>query len=207
MPDAATWTAIIAPITTMLSGLGGYWLAGRNEETRDRRAAAREAASRRAALAERMEEQRHTIQRDTLLELQDELQRLMRITARINLQDRKTLKERRELYQLPEGLSDEAHQTTISVHRLRSRLLDPELREAVGDFVAECSRDAMSTAQYRGKPPEESITQLDQQLMETGQKYMALSEQLGEQLRRELDRRFLATEPLQGGPYRSEMRD
>ena len=58
--DAAACTAIVGPITTLLGGLGGYWLAGRNEESRDRRAAGREREARRAALAERLEEQRHT---------------------------------------------------------------------------------------------------------------------------------------------------
>jgi hypothetical protein len=127
MPDAATWAAIVGPITTLLGGLGGYWLAGRNDEARDQQAAAREAAARRDVLAGRLEEQRHTLQRDTLLELQDELQdelqRLARITTRIALQDQKTLKERGQLYLLPEGLSEEARQIVTSVQRLRTRPL------------------------------------------------------------------------------------
>ncbi len=121
--DAAAWAAIVGPITTLLSGLGGYWLAGRNDDARDQRAAAREEAARRAALAERLEEQRHTFQRDILLELQDELQHLARITTRIAIQDRKTLKERGQLYLLPEEMSDEANQIVISVQRLRTRAL------------------------------------------------------------------------------------
>lgn len=103
--DAASWSAIVGPITTLLGGLGGYWLAGRNDDARDRRSADREASAHRAALSERLEEDRHTFQRDTLLELQDELQRLVRVTAQISLQDQKTLKERDEIYLLPEGLS------------------------------------------------------------------------------------------------------
>jgi len=67
--DATTWAVIVGPITTLLGGLGGYWLAGRHDEARDRRAADREATARGAALAERLEEQRHTFQRDLLLEL------------------------------------------------------------------------------------------------------------------------------------------
>jgi hypothetical protein len=48
MWDATAWAAVVGPITTMMSGLGGYLLAGRNEEKRDQRTAAREDASRRA---------------------------------------------------------------------------------------------------------------------------------------------------------------
>lgn len=193
MTDAATWTAIIAPITTLMSGLGGYWLAGHNEEARDRRAADREADSRKAALAERMEEQRHTFQRDTFLELQDELQRLVRITARINLQDRKTLKESGKLYLLTDELSNESQKITVSVQRLRSRILDPQLRQAVGEFVEICSRDALGP--NKDNPQQENIDQLDQQQAKMGATYAAVIEYLGEQLRRELDRRFLAAEP------------
>jgi len=79
------WTAIVGSVTTLLGGLGGYWLAGRNDDNRDQQAAAREEAARRESFAERLEEDRHTFQRDTLLELQDELQRLVRNTAQISL--------------------------------------------------------------------------------------------------------------------------
>jgi len=101
--DAASWAAIVGPITTLLGGLGGYGLAGRNDDARDRRTVAREESARRAALADRLEEDRHAFQRDTLLELQDELQRLARATTRILLQDERTVKESDRLYQLPEG--------------------------------------------------------------------------------------------------------
>jgi CHASE1-domain containing sensor protein len=67
------WTglaAAIAPVTTLLGGLGGYLLAGRNEEARDRRIVERESRARKDALAERLEEDRHAFQRDTLVHLQ-----------------------------------------------------------------------------------------------------------------------------------------
>jgi hypothetical protein len=189
VPDAAGWTAIIGPVATLLAGLGGYWLAGRNEEARDKRAAAREEQARRAALAERLEEDRHSFQRDTLLELQDELQRLARVTTRIILQDRKTLKERGQIYLLPEGLSDESHQVVITVQRLRTRLLDDRLRQAVGDFVGLCSRDAVPASDL---PQEEALAELGRQETEMGTQYVALNELLGGQIRHELDRRRIA---------------
>jgi len=193
MPDASTWAAIIAPVTTLLSGLGGYWLAGRNEESRDKRAASREADARRAAMAERMEEQRHTFQRETLLELQDELQRLMRITARVSIQDTKSLKEHGKTFLLPEGLSDEHHQSTIVVQRLRSRVLDPELRTVVSNFVSACSRQSILPIQTKGLSAEEAIGFIDNELARIGTLYETMSERLGEKIRHELDRRFLVT--------------
>jgi hypothetical protein len=193
--SATTWAAIVGPITTLLGGLGGYWLAGRNDEARDKRAAAREERARRATLAERLEEDRHTFQRDTLLELQDGLQRLARVTTRIILQDQKTLHEHSQVYLLPEGLSDESHQVVITIQRLRTRLLDPGLRQAVGDFVGLCSRDAVAVAHL---PKEEALAELRRQDAELSAQYVALNELLGEHLRRELDRRSFAVEQRPG---------
>jgi hypothetical protein len=198
--DAAVWSAIIGPITTLLGGLGGYWLAGRNEETRDQRAANREEVARRAALAERLEENRHGFQRDTLLELQDELQRLIRNTAQILLQDEKTIKQSSQVYLLAGDLSDQAMQITVSVQRLRSRVLDDQLRAAIGEFVGLCSSAGISSIEYpQGKVPDDqkdqALAKLRKQYTKLAEAYATLTELLGSHLRNELDRRSLATMP------------
>lgn len=87
MWDAVTWVAAIGPITAAGGTLGGYWFAGRNEEKRDEQTAVREAAARRAPLAERLDDQRHEIQRETLMALQTELVQLARLTAQIVMYD------------------------------------------------------------------------------------------------------------------------
>jgi hypothetical protein len=189
--DAASWAAIVGPITTLLGGLGGYWLAGRNDEARDQRAAAREESARRAALADRLEEDRHTFQRDTLLELQDELQCLARVTTRILLQDEKTVKEHGRLYKLPEGLSDEEFQIFTAVRRLWVRVLDPEVRKAVEDFVDVCGRTGLPTS---GDDKDEILARLRRKEAQLSGSYGAVNDLLGERLRRELDRRSLAKE-------------
>jgi len=192
--DAASWAAIVGPITTLLGGLGGYWLAGRNDDARDRRTVAREESARRAALADRLEEDRHAFQRDILLELQDELQRLARVATRILLQDERTVKESGRLYQLPEGLSDEEFQIFTAVRRLRARVLDPELREAVEGFVDVCSRASLPTS---GGDKDEILARLRRQQARVRESYGAVNDLLGERLRRELDRRSLAGESLE----------
>jgi hypothetical protein len=70
--------AIVGGVTTLLNGAGGYWLSGRNDEARDARALQREQLARKEDLADRLQEQRHEWQRQTLLDLQDELQKLAR---------------------------------------------------------------------------------------------------------------------------------
>jgi len=101
--DAASWAAIVGPITILLGGLGGYWLAGRNDDARDRRTVAREESARRAALADRLEEDRHAFQRDTLLELQDELQRLARATTGSSCETREPSKKAAGFISYPKG--------------------------------------------------------------------------------------------------------
>ena len=193
--DAASWAAIVVPITTLLGGLGGYWLAGRNDDARDRRTLAREESARRAALADRLEEDRHAFQRDTLLELQDELQRLARVATRILLEDERTVKESGRLDQLPEGLSDEEFRIFTAVRRLRVRVLDPELREAVEGFGDVCSRASLPKS---GGDKDEILARLRRQQARVAESYSAVNALLGERLRRELDRRSLAGESLQG---------
>jgi hypothetical protein len=191
--DAASLAVIIGPITTLLSGVAGYWLAGRNDEARDRRAMSREESARRAALADRLEEDRHTFQRDTLLELQDELQSLARITTRILLQDEKTVREHGRIYQLPEGLSDEEFQAFTAVQRTWVRVLDPELRSAVEGFTAVCSRAGLPNF---GGGKEELLEEVRRREGQVAYYYGRVNDLLGERLRRELDRRFLAEQSL-----------
>lgn len=189
--NVPAWYAAISPVTTLLGGLGGYWLADRNEEARDKRAGVREAAARQATLGEQLEEQRHTFQRDTMLELQDELQRLARITARMVLQDQSTLKEKGRLYQLPEGLSDQSFEIGVSVRRLTVRVLDPTLRQAVNDFHALCSALSIPVG-AENEDPERVQASLKHGLREMSDRYTTLSDVLGNRLRAELDRRYLA---------------
>src|ERR1700746_884443 len=123
MWDATAWAAVVGPITTMMSGLGGYLLAGRNEEKRDQRTAAREDASRRAALTERLAEKRHEIQCQMLTEVQDELRRLSRVTFQIIRYDRNTIREQGvPASQIPEELDSGFFESMQNVGRLRSRI-------------------------------------------------------------------------------------
>jgi hypothetical protein len=192
--DAATWSALVGPLTTLLGGLGGYWLAGHNDEARDKRAAAREATARQASLAERLEEQRHTFQRDLLLELQDELHALVRATWKVLMQDSKTLKEHGTMYQLPEGLSDEAFQIGIAIGRLKTRVLDAPLRTAIADLHAACSEAEVMPAALiaDGRPADDVLAWINRKQQALNSSYTTVLDRLGEMLRAELDRRSLA---------------
>lgn len=190
---------IVAPITTLFGTLGGYWLAGRNDEARDKRAAARETASRRAALAERLEEDRHAFQRDVLLELQEALEQLLRMTVhRIGLhQD--AIEAEGHLSRAPaETAAKEDMQAKASVPRLQTRVLDDQLRTAANAFAERCARAALGLDFVGGVPDsgrEQAVKQLQRQVVELSQDYEYLTNLLGAGLRREIDRRYLVSEP------------
>lgn len=187
MWDATAWAAVVGPITTMMSGLGGYLLAGRNEENRDQRTAAREDASRRAALTERLADQRHEIQRQTLTEVQDELRRLSRVTFQIIRYDRNTIREQgAPASQIPEELDSGFFESMQNVGRLRSRILDQNLRNAVDSFTAFCSTSVL--IEHRDRPAQDLVNQCTQRMDELNARFTALNDELGVHLRRELDR-------------------
>jgi hypothetical protein len=193
------WAALISPVTAMLSGLGGalggYWLAGRNEEARDTRASKREETARRAALTERLEDQRHEIQRETLLELQDELQKLARATVQILHFDRNNLGLRAAgTVPLPDDLDDGF--STLSVNRLKTRVLDRQLRDAIDAFTAICSRDAAIPRGGEHFSGDDLQTAITEQLVELNERFMQLNEQVGEHIRDEIDRLGTAPNPL-----------
>lgn len=200
MPDWTGIAAVIAPITTLLGVLGGYWLAGRNEGARDQRAAQRETRSRREALRERLEETRHTFQQDTLVQLQDELQALVRVTARDILQRQRTMLDSGQL-SLEPGRGEEGNQVRASVNRLQERLLDDRLRAEVSRFCNFCAQSAAGIELAMTYPfgsvadkdkRQEAVTRLHAQAVELGDSYAVLARQVGVALRKEMDRRHLA---------------
>ncbi len=146
-----TWIAIVAVILGSggLSALGGYLLAGRNEEKRDERAAQRD----REALRERQKDEGRVFQRDTLLEIHDLLYRLNRNAGRSRHIDemryRETGKYGRELS--PDDLSDEFSELVGSVNRLRVRIFDRDMRDLIDRYMATVISSSTSGGQRQDR--------------------------------------------------------
>jgi hypothetical protein len=189
------WTAVIAAaglISTLTGTISGYVYAARNDEARDRRADQRETRARRSALAERLEEERHTFQRDTLLELQDVLLELDRWHGLVCECYEKALKEHRKLIPLPDELGgDGARLRVASAQRLRSRVLDPVLRASIGEFIGDCAWDS---TYLESMETGAAIKELHRRDFTVATAYEALTARIGESLRAELDRRILVDE-------------
>jgi hypothetical protein len=188
MIDWTAITAVIGSVATVAGSFGGYMLAGHNEEKRDERSSAREAEARKAALDERLEEERHNFQRDTFLALQDDLLELARQHALVAAQDKKTLKSQGKLLRLPEDLGgDEARQRVASAERLRTRVLDNELRIAIRAFMSLCTKDSID---LNGVPADKAIREIERRDVAVALAYEEITERLGVHLRMELDRRI-----------------
>jgi hypothetical protein len=152
--------------------LGGYWFAGRNEEKRDERTAVREAAARRAALAERLDDQRHEIQRETLMALQTELVQLARLTAQIVMYDRDAVRKGATgVVRVPDELSTGFMEKVRETQQLESRILDDPLRGTIRGFLGVC---AGITASNPKASPEQAVAESDRQLDELNTGYGAL---------------------------------
>jgi hypothetical protein len=182
--SASDWAAVIAPITTLAGGLGGYWLAGRNDEARDVRAAQREETARVADYTKHLWDRRHEWQRDVLLDLQDELQGLTRQTFMVLQQDLKTVREHGELRRLPEGVGgEESIAATVAVQKLRTRTLADDLRAYVGEFVSFCATADTGILAHKDDPQDDLIARLDSLITEIGDRYVELVERVGEHIR------------------------
>jgi hypothetical protein len=180
------WLALLGLVVPAATGLAGYVLAGRNERARDERAAAREAMARRASVRERLDERRHAFQRETLLELQDALQHLVRCTARMILHDQKTLKEHGTLTLLGEELNEESYEIGVATRRLQERVLDAALRDAVEQFRSHVSGVEASFVVVNELSAEDGIKQLEGQLRTMTEHYVVVNELVGTALRVEL---------------------
>jgi hypothetical protein len=184
--STSDWVAVIAPITTLAGGLGGFWLAGRNDEARDIRTAQREESARAADYAKHLWDRRHEWQRQVLLDLQEELQRMSRQTFRVIHQDLQTVREHGKLFRLPEGIGgEESIAATVAVQRLRSRILADGLRALVGEFVTFCTTaETEACFHHKDDPPEQITAVLDGLFAELSWRYPVLVEELGKHIRR-----------------------
>lgn len=82
----------------------------------------------------------------------------------------------------------------VAVQRLRSRVIDDGLREAITRFAERCGLESTLKPGIADLPPDQAITQLQRMIVSLTQAYSQLVEMLGMHLRRELDRRYLVGE-------------
>ena len=123
----------LLPAITLAVGAAGTFAA---QLIRERFTSGRE----RDARAAEREVARDAFQRETLLELQDAMLRVLQNTAQLHLHNGRVYSETgryaRDYY--PTELSDESSSVMAVASRLRQRILDDDLRRGVSDVLSLC---------------------------------------------------------------------
>ena len=183
--DPSLVNQIVVATSTLLASLGGYLLAGRNERRRDERALRREVRLRVSERKSKLDDNRHTIQRETLLSLQDSVQALARFTGKTLHFDH--MQARQGKYTLlPDTLSDESHGNLVEVRRLTSRILNPDIRVAVDRFVGLTSKLASPPKDLEGLTGDRLERFAIAKVMELNDGYDEITKILGEAVREEI---------------------
>ncbi|MGW9551843.1 hypothetical protein ACWG8W_12405 [Citricoccus zhacaiensis] len=183
--DTSLVSQIVIAAATLLASLGGYVLAGRNENRRDARTMQHELRLRNSERAARLDDQRHELQRETLLALQDAVQAKARFTGQVMHFDH--MQARQGQYtQLPGTLSEDSHANLVEVRRLQTRILDPDVRGAIDDFIEKSTRLSMAPKDLEGLSGDDLEHRMFVKLTEFNAEYDAMSRIVGEALRREI---------------------
>lgn len=183
--DSSLVNQLILAVATLLASLGGYVLAGINEHRRDERGMKRDLELRALERDSRLDESEHAFQRQTLLELQDALQVMARLTGKTMHFDH--LQARQSVYtQLPDGLSDDMQANGVEVRRLASRILDADVRDAVARFTSISVRLSTSPKDLQGLAGDSLESRADAKAAEFAFEYETLSRTLGDAVRAEI---------------------
>jgi hypothetical protein len=188
MVNVPTLVAVLTVLAPPLAGLGGFFLAGRNDEARDKRVAERERAAHDADRQDRLTDRRHDFQRELLLEMQNLALGLIRSTAKVVMQDQRTLREKGQLFNLPQGLSDESYDAGVAYSRAMVRVLDDALRYQLRDFHNYVSGVEVAMVRLKDVEPKQAEAELRVALMEMTQRYQTLNDAIGAAVRAELGR-------------------
>lgn len=184
--DPTIVTQVVIAVATLLASLAGFLLAGINERRRDERLHKREIELRLLDRAAKLENEKHGLQRETLLALQDALQKSARLTGK-NLHFDHMQARKGKYTQLPEGVSEEMLAADVEVGRLTARVLDPQVRAAVKDFTELATRLSMLPTDLEGLVDQALEYRATEKVKEFGDGYKAVTEIIGVAIRTEIE--------------------
>jgi hypothetical protein len=178
----------LVPAAAVIVG-GAFTIAGgvlREQFTsrREREARTSERELAQEARAAERELVRAAFQRETLLELQDAILRLVRNTTQLNHHHRQVYAENGTYARQfdPPDLSDESRLATAAVTRLRQRVLEDGLRQRVRDVQELCTQITMPP-QVTGETDAQAADRAGAQSIRLVHEYAELEDHLGHVLR------------------------
>lgn len=186
MSDWLTALSIVAPVAT---ALGGYALAGANEEKRDRRQAAREKEARDAERTGRLQDRNQDFQREVLLGLQDPLGRMGRAAFLAIQRDLQTVESNGQMYQLPENLNQEVYDSGVVFLEAMNRVTDDGLRHHLRELYNFANGGIdVEVLRLQNSPPDAVAADLKAARSKLSTLMVKASDELGNVLRRGLSR-------------------
>jgi len=174
------WLPLITAILGFLFGGLSEWLRDRRAHRRElesqERTAVREREARDALRRDQLMERRNNFQRETLLELQIEMAKLMRATGEANHHDvmahRAEGEWQRQLY--PAELDTRIHVGMTKGTMLGVRIRDELVRELVTEMKSECARTVHCKSEQEA----------EHAINEASSYYVKLNDRIGELLRK-----------------------
>jgi hypothetical protein len=188
---------IIIAVSSLLASFAGYSLAGRNERRRDERERQAAAVSKHAERLAESDRISHEFQLETMLALQDEVQKMARAAGRALHFDHMQARQGRYT-QLPPEWSDEMHANGVAVSRLNSRVLDQSVRSGVEAFVAAATSLPLSPRDLVGLHGDDLESAASQKFAALAHSARGVQELLGAAVRLELAWQPLPREFEQG---------
>lgn len=169
-------TELVPTITLVLGAAGALGAQG----LRERFTSSREREARKAA----REVARDAFQRETLLELQDAILRVVRNTTQLRIHHRAVYASTGRYARDPDPpeLSDENREVMAITTRLRQRVLDDDLRQHVREVQELCTQITMPP-QVTGETDEQAAQRADPASVRLAHDYNDLENRLGRVLR------------------------
>jgi hypothetical protein len=130
--------AIVSALAVVVGAVLGFLASVITEDRRNRSAAQRE----RAAREELRQQQRDDLQRQTLLELQPAVSKMVRTVGKAWLADTSRYEEHQKFFQLGPELDQEEFQNRVALRHLQARVRDDDLRgliEKMSEIATEMS--------------------------------------------------------------------
>ena len=174
---------------TLLLGIGAFFAGAITERKRDDRAFEREKAARYADAREKLEDERHQFQLDTLLALQDATREYMRAVVRGLWADRNAIKLTGNFGNLPEDVDRELFEKGINFSRLINRVVDDDLRNAFHQLIALGSEAALPPIDQKSRTPADLLDVVAKRESSLSVYFQEVSTLLGDVLRSELNRK------------------
>jgi len=175
----------VGAIVSSVSDRGKDKRAERREKATDERAVARERLTRREETSWKWYESRATYERDTALQLQQEIHAFARAFVRLRHADEMNFRSNGTWgrIRVPEDIDEEFRAQTSAIQLLRVRLFDAELREQVSEYVGLCTRSVMahSDEQTTAQQARRNANDLERQSLSI---FDAINEQLGAIIRK-----------------------